>query len=330
MEKVVHVAVAVIRDSAGKILLSKRADHVHQGGLWEFPGGKVEPGETVQQSLSRELFEELGIIPQTLQRLISLQHDYGDKKVALHVWEVTQFAGEPSGLEGQPITWVRPNQLSCRPDAESEFPLPAANLNIVRAIQLPNKIAITGSYSSEEEFLDRCQSLSNSTIDWVLIRKQIGSPPLSVETVQQAASYGNENGFNLVVSSALEQFLHCANGIHLTSSDLMTTENKDEWLRRMANNHQSWLGASCHSAEELLKADALNLDYAFLSPIKITATHPKANPLGWEQFSALVERVNIPVFALGGMSENDIHIARENGGQGIAAISAFWEKFKKR
>ena len=127
--KLVHVAVGVICDADQRILIARRADHLHQGGLWEFPGGKVETGETVQEALVRELQEELAIAvaPEGCQPLTEIHHDYGDKAVLLDVWWVRQFSGEPQGAEGQPLQWVAPHTLN-------DYPFPAANRAIIDAI----------------------------------------------------------------------------------------------------------------------------------------------------------------------------------------------------
>jgi mutator protein MutT len=128
--KRIHVAAAVIRDDAGKILIARRADTQHQGGLWEFPGGKVEADESVETALARELHEELGIVVDAARPLIKVRHDYPDKQVLLDVWEVSAFTGQPHGAEGQPLAWVTPRDL-----ANYEFP--AANQPIVAAARLP-------------------------------------------------------------------------------------------------------------------------------------------------------------------------------------------------
>jgi 8-oxo-dGTP diphosphatase len=124
----VHVAVAVIVDARQRILIALRPEGVHQGGLWEFPGGKVEPGETVQQALSREISEELGLRVTDSRPLIKIQHDYNDKSVLLDVCWVDQFDGVAEGREGQPICWVGPEDLS-------HYHFPAANQSIVAAVQ---------------------------------------------------------------------------------------------------------------------------------------------------------------------------------------------------
>lgn len=125
--KPVHVAVGVIVDETGHILLTRRAKAAHQGGLWEFPGGKVESSETVQVALDRELHEELGIRVEHCESLLEVSHDYGDKKVCLDVWVVWRFSGEPRGREGQPMQWVKASDLPA-------VDFPAANLPIVQAV----------------------------------------------------------------------------------------------------------------------------------------------------------------------------------------------------
>ena len=126
--KRVHVAVGVIVDDRRNILLTRRPDHVHQGGLWEFPGGKVEDDEDLASALSRELREELDIEPLDTSPLIEIRHDYNDKSVLLDVHVVWQFQGEPKGLEGQPMAWVPVARLQ-------DYAFPAANEPIIPAIK---------------------------------------------------------------------------------------------------------------------------------------------------------------------------------------------------
>ena len=123
----VHVAVGVILDQNRNILLTRRAADSHQGGLWEFPGGKVEAGESLELALGRELREELGITIGRTSALLEITHDYGDKAVLLDVHMVWDFTGEAQGLEGQPLVWVAAEELA-------QYPLPAANVPIVDAV----------------------------------------------------------------------------------------------------------------------------------------------------------------------------------------------------
>ena len=128
MGRRVHVAVGVILDKDDRILLSRRADDAHQGGLWEFPGGKVEAGETLFEALARELFEELHIIIEASEPLIEVVHDYSDKAVFLDVHVVREFSGEPQGREGQPLAWATSTELA-------DYAFPAANEPIVEAVR---------------------------------------------------------------------------------------------------------------------------------------------------------------------------------------------------
>jgi len=107
----VTVAVGILIDDAGRVLVARRAPEAHQGGLWEFPGGKVEAEETLLEALARELREELGVRVESTEPLLVLEHDYGDKQVRLDVHRVTHWSGQPRGLEGQPLAWQRPEQL---------------------------------------------------------------------------------------------------------------------------------------------------------------------------------------------------------------------------
>jgi 8-oxo-dGTP diphosphatase len=125
--KVLTVAVGILLDLQGRVLITRRAPQAHQGGLWEFPGGKVELGETIADALLRELKEELGVTVLISEPFMTLQHDYGDQCVCLAVYRVTRWRGEPSGTEGQPLAWQRPANLI-------DWPFPAANQPILKKL----------------------------------------------------------------------------------------------------------------------------------------------------------------------------------------------------
>ena len=122
--KTIHVAVGVLINPAGAVLIARRPDRVHQGGLWEFPGGKVEEGEPVAMALNRELHEELGVTVQVAEPWLQVGHDYPDQRVWLDVWRVTAWQGEPQGREGQPLVWAWPAELAT-------FAFPAADQPII-------------------------------------------------------------------------------------------------------------------------------------------------------------------------------------------------------
>lgn len=124
----VHVAVGIVAGADGAVLITRRPDHVHQGGLWEFPGGKVEHGESVVAALGRELREELGIAVRAAKPLLQTGHAYPDnRRVLLDVWRVTDFEGEPHGREGQPLVWASPGEME-------QYTFPAADAPIIAAL----------------------------------------------------------------------------------------------------------------------------------------------------------------------------------------------------
>lgn len=128
MKKLIHVAVATIVNAENQVLLALRQSHQHQGDLWEFPGGKVEAGETVFDALKREILEELGILVVSAKPLLTVSHDYHDRSVLLDVWHVDKFDGIPNGQEGQTLSWSAISDLV-------DYPFPAANAPIVSALQ---------------------------------------------------------------------------------------------------------------------------------------------------------------------------------------------------
>lgn len=124
----VHVAVGVVVNPDRKVLIARRHQRQHQGGLWEFPGGKVGAGESVQDALRRELLEEVNLTVRECARLLSIPHDYGDKKVLLDVWIVNIYSGEATGREGQPVKWASMSELD-------DHDFPDANQTIISALK---------------------------------------------------------------------------------------------------------------------------------------------------------------------------------------------------
>lgn len=128
MNQVLRVVVGVIVDPNGQILIAKRSKDAHQGGLWEFPGGKIEPNETATEALIRELEEEIGIQPIDYRSWMTINHQYSDKSVSLDIWRVDKFKGTVCGQEGQPICWVGPDQLD-------QYTFPEANQPIINKLK---------------------------------------------------------------------------------------------------------------------------------------------------------------------------------------------------
>ncbi len=315
MSQVVHVAAAVIRRADNAILIARRPDRVHQGGLWEFPGGKVEAGETVQMALVRELFEELGIQVRADSArnwpLIQVSHDYGDKRVFLDVWEVADFTREPVGREGQPVQWVMPEAL-----ADHEFP--AANWPIVQAARLPSRYLITGDFDSLEEFEHHLEAALAGGINMVQLRLKPMPDALRSQIADRALARCRSWGARLLLKGDAELVQRLqADGLHLTSDELMA-------LRERPLPNSFWIAASCHNPQQLAQAQRLGVDFVVLSPVQPTPSHPDAPALGWADFASWVRDIKLPVYALGGVGESDLALARKCGAQGVAAIRAWW------
>ncbi len=313
MNDVVTVAAAAVFDGEGRVLITRRAEDAHQGGLWEFPGGKLEAGEDVRAALQRELAEEVGIHITRARPLIRVRHDYPDKSVLLDVWRVDAFAGEAHGREGQPLRWVAPEALD-------GLAFPAANAPIVRAVQLPDAYLITPDLGDTPpaDFLRHLASRLQAGIRLVQLRAKSLDADAYLRLAREAAALCHRYGARLLLNADARQVSAAgADGVHLSSGALRQCEGRPLAAGLVA--------ASCHDAEELARAAAIGADFALLSPVAATASHPDIEPLGWARFEEWVATAPFPVYALGGMGPDDIETAWAHGGQGVAAIRALWE-----
>lgn len=314
-KRCIHVAVAVIQNQAKQILIAKRPDHLHMGGFWEFPGGKVEASETVQEALARELDEEIAIKADiaTMKPLICIRHDYGDKLVMLDVWEVQQFSGQAVGREGQEVLWV---DRKCLRD----YSFPAANQAIIRAVELPSEMLITGDASSTDDYLRRLSLALEQGLSLVQLRAKSLSRKDYHHLAVAAYDLCQSHQAKLILNTPYDELLlEVGDGLHLDSARLISmSERPDDVLQGRL------LSASCHNLDELQCAARISADFVTLSPVAMTKNYHESQLLGWNQLSALCEHATMPVYALGGMKHKDSALARQHGAQGIAAISEFW------
>jgi len=306
--KFLQVAIGLIKNSQGQVLISKRATNVHQANLWEFPGGKVEQGETVFSALKRELFEELAISVKTAKPLIKIHHHYSDLSVLLDVWEVDDFSGMAYGKEAQEIKWLAIDKLF-------EYNFPAANKAIITAIQLPCCYAILDD-TDNKPLLAKLKKILSHEVKLIQVRLK-NSKIVEIENfLSIAIPLCQQSKAQLLINSGVINAQKIkSDGLHLTCTDLMTLTQRPQI--------NGWLAASCHNFLQLQQAEKIGVDFAVLAPILATQTHPNASTLGWQKMSQLIEKVNIPVFALGGVTLDDIEQARNKGAQGIAGIKAF-------
>lgn len=308
----VHVAAGVIVNLNGKILIARRPEHLHQGGLWEFPGGKLEDNEDTQQALVRELHEELGISVTSLRPLIRVHHDYPDKHVLLDVWYVDGFSGEAHGREGQPVEWVRPGDLR-------QFTFPAANQPILSAAQLPTRFLVTPEPGDEQDFMHSLQISLQAGIRLVQLRAHSLDDAAYNALARKCLELCHEHGAYLVLNRDAAMLAEVdADGLHLTASRLMSCKS-----RPVATN--KLFSASCHTMVDIEHAGVIGADFVVAGSVKATSSHPGVEPMGWNKFRELTEKATMPVYALGGMRESDLGSAWQHGGQGIAAISSLWQ-----
>lgn len=330
MADTVHVAVAVLVNTNDEVCISLRHKDAHQGGLWEFPGGKVEADETVEQALIREIREELNVDIKQLRQFIKINHSYDDhdreqrKTVCLHVCKVLSYQGEAAGAEGQQVKWVPVAQLD-------RYQFPAANRAIIKALQLPDRYLITGKFTDTDDFIYKLKNALDSGITLVQLRLKKNS----VKDIDQAkalitssAALCQQAGATLMLNldtlyrDSVDLSQLAFSGFHADSKTLRKCS-----LDAAAFSADGKLfSASCHNIEELMIAEQLKADFVVLSPVQKTSSHPDMPAMGWPMFSKLIESIPIPVYALGGVSDKDLETAWLHGAQGIAAISALWEK----
>ena len=310
---VVHVAVGVIRNQQQQVLLALRPSSKHQGGLWEFPGGKLEVGETASEALVRELQEELSITATEYQPLIDLEYAYPDLTVRLDVWEITGFQGVAEGAEGQPVRWVDPSDLG-------QYAFPAANQPIVHAVQLPKQYWITPDLPAEQlwQGLERAVQQGAQLI-------QLRAPSLNLDAYQQLAEQAMQHWpmVNWLLKYHPEQAFQPSSrlGFHLTSQQLIQLTEDER-----AQFAEGWLAASCHNQAEIMQANQLGIDFISLSPVLPTASHPQQTGLGFERAAELTRLASCPVFWLGGMQLSQQTQVQQFGAQGIAAIRSLWDQ----
>lgn len=306
----IHVAVGVIVNGRGEVLIARRPQHKHQGGLWEFPGGKVEPGEAVEGALGRELAEELGIVVTRSQPFLRVDHAYADKQVSLDVWLVSGFSGTALGREGQSVRWVPKTDLW-------RYPFPAANRPILCKIALPELAVVTGAFTDLADFELRLRRAIDRGAGLVYLRLR----PLALQDkalLHRIRAACDELPVPVCVSPGWAERLGSVDALHLSAADLWNSAPREQLNYRL-------VGASCHNERELAQASSLGVDYIFLSPVRRTQSHPDRLPLGLEHFGRLSSTVKIPVYGLGGLGPLDLPSIQQRGGFGIAAISALWD-----
>lgn len=304
------VSVAIFRRADGAVLLARRPASKVYAGYWEFPGGKVERGESLEQALVREVEEELGSRVERAYPWITQVFTYPHATVRLHFFRVLGWTGEPHAREHDGLTWQHP-------DAIDVAPLLPANGPVLRGLRLPGEYAISSASTlGMEAFLARLEARLYAGLRMIQVREpgwtrdQLAE--LAAEVIHRARPRG---ALVLVNNDTAVAHSVGADGVHMTSVQLrMLTDRPD--LR--------WVGASCHDAAELDAAQRLGADFAVLGPVAATPTHPDSEPLGWAGFERLARGRPMPVYALGGMESGDLDTAMRHAAQGVAMVRGAW------
>jgi len=312
--KQIHVVAGVIRDARGRILLARRTEGRDLAGLWEFPGGKVEPGESAEAALVRELHEELGIEARVGDTLIRVPQQYPYKRLVLDVRQV-DFHGFPKGLDGQALAWAPPAKLA-------SYPMPPADRPVVAALLQPDRYLVTPVPDDDRAWLDALAQALERGVQRVQLRAPGLEPARWARLAEQAVRLCREAAAEVLLNGDIALAARLGVGVHLRSSQLHTP-GTDVILRPLRDGGQP-IAASCHNADDLARAEDLGCGFVVLGPVLPTASHLEAPGIGWGAFAAMRERASLPIYAIGGLTVGDVAAARAHGAQGIAAIRGLW------
>ena len=308
--RIIEVSAGVLQRPDGSFLLAQRPPGKIWAGYWEFPGGKIEPGETAHSALVRELREELGIGVATAYPWLTRVFTYPHATVRLNFFRVTAWTGELHPHEGQQFSWQHPGKVIVEP-------ILPANSPILRALELPALYAISNAAElGVEPFLASLQDKLDEGLRLIQLREKNLAQNESRELAQRVVALAHAQGARVLLNGDVVLAREVgADGVQLTSTQLA------ELVERPTLD---WCAASCHNSDELRRAQALGCDFALLSPVLPTQSHPGASHLGWENFAAMAAGSSIPVYALGGLKRTDTETAWRHGAHGIALLRQAW------
>lgn len=320
----IDVAAGALINADGEVLLAQRPAGKHMAGYWEFPGGKFEPNETARDALCRELREELGVEVEAAESLITLSHEYPDRKVRLHIFLVTEWLGIPQSLDKQALHWLLPEQMPA-------WDLLPADVPIVNALRLPRFYPISPQFAGSDAerwgqagcWLRQLHTQQVSLFQWRQVPLKHADSHLELRVALWAKAHGMTALLNGCLSD--DVLRHAAelgfSGVHLRSKDL---QGDVVSIRQAAADlGLKWLAGSCHNRAELAAAKVRGLDFAVLGAVRPTASHRRGSVLGKQHFKELTAVAGLPVYALGGCAVAEYSQFRAMGAQGIAGIRTF-------
>lgn len=311
--RAVAVAAGLLQRADARWLLAQRPVGKADAGLWEFPGGKLKPGESADRALARELHEELGISIEGSEALAIVTPTYAQRGLRLHGRVIRHWRGDPVAHEHQALRWVETPELIRYPMPRPDWPLRAR-------IALPPHYAITPEPESCANFAAELRAtLARPELGMISLRMRRAS----AETLQRMAEVflavvraERPELWALVHGDPAEAETLGFDGVHLRSAALRERKIRPPGAR--------WVLASVHDAAELRAAEQLGVDAAVLAPVAATATHPGAHGLGWQRFARLARGRAMPTYALGGVRPDQLAEAQAHGAFGVAAIRGYW------
>lgn len=308
----IEVAAAVLHDGAGRFLLAQRPPGKAFEGYWEFPGGKVEAGESAADAMRRELHEELGIQVEgdAVFPWLTRDFEYPHASVRLRFFRIYQWRGEPHGREGQRFAWQTTGALAVSP-------MLPANGPILRALELPDVYGITQAEAvGIDAFRPKLAAALARGLKLVQVREKNLPGDVLRAFATEVVALSHRHGARVLINGDVELARDVgADGVHLTAAQLRSSTSRPDC---------DWVAASCHDRAEIEAATRLGADFVVLGPVMPTPTHPGAPTLGWNGFASGVKDTALPVYALGGMQRNDLEKARVFGAQGVAMLRGTW------
>ena len=317
--RIIDVAVGVILRPDGQVLLGDRPADKPWPGWWELPGGKIEPGESVIQALTRELHEELGIEVKQARPWVTYIHHYPTTTVRLVFCQVTEWQGEPQGLEGQHLAWADPIT------APEQFKLLPATLPPLQWLQLPDRYLISsaGSPQTFPAFMDKLRLSLAQGVRLVQWREPLwpggADVPSLHAAMQEALASCHAAGASMLVNSMHpKSWWQEADGVHLRSDDARAFQQCGASPFSAPTGKR--IGVSAHNIDEIKTAREIGADFAVLSPVLPTLSHPGQPGMGWEAFARCLTDAGLPVYAMGGLNHSHMDLAKSLGAHGIAGI----------
>ena len=303
-QDITDVAVAIFLKPDGSFLLSSRPQGKPYPGYWEFPGGKIEPGETVLQAMIRELVEELNVTITAATPWFTFMMRYTHATVRLHCWRVSGWHGEMRGMEGQHFEWQQLDALIVAPTLPGCLP-------IFRALALPATYAITNAAEmGTGHYLRALEGKLDEGLRLVQVREKSLSGDALMRFAGAVVAAARRHGAKALVNG--DEVLARgagADGVHLTSAQLATCSARPDF---------PLVAASTHTRADVDRAGELAFDFVVLGPVQFTPSHSAQAPMGWANFCRMVDATPLPVYALGGMTTDMMPVAIEHGAHGIA------------